>query len=151
MKTSETLEFDCIHCNEFICNLNPSENRDKNNVMFLSQKNYNELPTNLRDYVNDTKLEKLSIISSDLDRISFESNTKLKSFMFFLNSSIKLTQNSFIDEFDNHCWQFYECLQCMKIVGFILKYSNSTQSNFVKNYLGKIIVINDLSNQFILT
>jgi hypothetical protein len=122
---------------------NPEANKKEK---FLKQKYFGELPESLKIHVEELQLCKLTVLTSDLDRISFESNTKIKSSVFFLNkTSHKLSQNCFIDENQRHCWQYFECLSCMKIVGFILKFTNSLDQKFAQRYINKIVLIKDFS------
>ncbi len=135
--------FYCIHCSEFIADLQVLEGGQCCPDFF---RDFNELPEDLRSNIESLGLKQLSMISSDIDRISFESNTKIKSFAFFMsNNSLKMAQNSFVDSKNRNCWQFFECLACMKIVGFILQFSDSVDRKFVDKNLNKIILIKDFS------
>ncbi len=132
--------FYCIHCNEFIADFQSQE------IIKESFEDFSELPDDLRINIDSLGLKRLTIVSSEMDRIAFESNTKIKSFAFFMSStSLKLNQNSFVDSNNRNCWQFFECLACMKIVGFILKFSNSGEKKFISSALNKIILIKDYS------
>ena len=148
--TCDSQEFTCIFCNEFICDFVVTYTQEANNkdtTKVLRNKYFCELPETLRTYIQDLQLRKLRVISSELDRISFEGSTRTKSSVFFLNkTSLKLSQNCFIDENQRHCWQYYECSSCLKIVGFILKFSNCLDQKFAQRYINKVILIKGFDN-----
>ena len=136
------MTLDCIHCDKFIVNLPETGSDDTDNFFHK----FDQLPENLKENINRLGLEQLSIITSGLDRSAFEQNTKIKSFSFYMgNESMKMAQNSFIE--GENCWQYFECRSCMKVIGFILKFSNSNDEEFVSKHLNKIILVKDFAHQ----
>lgn len=128
-------ELNCIHCKHFICDFSTSHT--------LYFKDMQQLPDDLRSNIQQMGLTRLSMINSDLDQIAFDSNSKHKRFSFFMDNknAMKLNLNSVV--YLENCWQYFECPECVKIIAFVLRFSNSKDGKWVKKYLDKIVLIKD--------
>ena len=101
-----------------------------------------EIPHQIKSFLNKDDKTCLMVLS-EINRSMFDSNVVLKQSMNQIDQSFSITQNSFIDEHGNNCWQFFECKSCSNLIAFILRFTNSKRSEFLKKYLNKIILIAD--------
>ena len=134
-------ELTCLHCHKFICNLEDPIERSSR----LPENCFNDVPADVRQSMNklDQQQTHMIVLDSELNQISFKSNSCLQSYDFFKNDSHRIQINSFVDEAENNCWQYFTCLQCSNLIGFRLKFSNAKSANIFK-YLNKIILISNL-------
>ena len=134
-------ELTCLHCHKFICNLEDPIERSSR----LSDDCVTDLPADVRLSIDklDQQQAHMIVLDSELNQISFKSNSCLQSYDFFKNDSHRIQINSFVDEAENNCWQYFTCLQCSNLIGFRLKFTNAKCANILK-YLNKIILITNL-------
>lgn len=118
----------CIHCGEYICDL--STNKDPSGSMLK----FDDLNFNcklIETIMNSLNCKHMLPITNNMDKIAFQSNTCIKTFI-----TDQVSFNSFSD--DTNCWQFIECNSCTQIVAFTLKFTNSSAFNI---FINKLLLI----------
>jgi hypothetical protein len=136
-QTRSKTNLDCIHCNEFICDLDMSDLQKMDVKIFK-----NQIPVFLVKIMDLINCKSFYLFDKDsVNRAGLASNSDVK---FVVNQNTtslneNLIFNSYIDGTDDNCWQFVECKFCFNIIAFALKFTNSTD---MKEILNKYFLIN---------
>jgi hypothetical protein len=123
-----TTQFNCINCNNFICDLSVNNSRK------TSLSSLNMGSSIVDEFTNKLECKNVQAIINHVDIASFKSNTTIRK----SGTSDQFISNSFIDEDETNCWQFIECGLCFQVIAFILKFTNC--SDF-KSFLNKILIV----------
>lgn len=88
--------------------------------------------------------KRILVIGSEINKQMVENGTELKQFVVNQSGhdvSDPIVVNSFLDETNCHCWQYYTCKQCLNVIALVLRCSNLSDSKFFELYKNKFIFI----------